>query len=72
VPPIPRLREVRERAALSQAELARLAGVSRPTITRAEQGRIAPQWATVRKLARALGVTPADLRAPPAAPVPAE
>jgi len=55
-----RLREQRLRRALSQQELARLAGLSRESIIKLEAGRDAwPQ--TVRKLARALHVKPEDL-----------
>ena len=57
---VPRLREHRLRRALSQHELAELSKVSRTTIIKIEAGRDAwPQ--TVRKLARALRVKPADL-----------
>jgi transcriptional regulator with XRE-family HTH domain len=58
---VARLREQRLRAALSQDELARLAGVSRYTVMKLEGGRDAwPQ--TVRKLARALRIKPAELQ----------
>jgi transcriptional regulator with XRE-family HTH domain len=56
-----RLKRARERAALSQAELARKAGVSRVTVARVEALLDEPQPRTVRKLAQALGVAPADL-----------
>ena len=60
--PIPRLREWRNKRALSQEELARRSGISRTTIIKIEAGRGAwPQ--TVRKLAKALGVKPDDLQA---------
>lgn len=56
-----RLREIRLDQALSMRELAQRAGVSPSTIVSAEQGN--PVYSvTVRKLTRALGVTPADLR----------
>ena len=61
---LPRLRECRERALLTQAELAEKAGVSEVTINRLENGRHAPRFSTVRKLAAALGVPPTDLMAP--------
>jgi transcriptional regulator with XRE-family HTH domain len=56
-----RLKRARERAALSQAELARKAGVSRVTVARVEGLLDEPQPRTVRKLAQALEVAPADL-----------
>ena len=57
---LPRLREHRQRRALSQQELADLAGVSRTTIIQLESGRNA--WPkTQRKLARALKIKPEDL-----------
>lgn len=58
-----RLREHRYRAALSQVELAQLAGIERKTIVRLEQGRGTTWPQTLRKLARALKVKPADLLA---------
>lgn len=59
-----RLKDVRERKALSQAELAALAGVNRSTIVRLEAGVDDPQPRTVRKLAQALGMDPAELMGP--------
>jgi len=53
-----RLREIR---ALSQRELAVLAKLSVTTINRIEVGRCRPMPKTVRKLAKALGVTPEEL-----------
>ena len=58
---MPRLRDVRHRMALSQEELAEKSGVARSTIIKLEAGRDA--WpSTVRKLATALGVKPAELQ----------
>jgi transcriptional regulator with XRE-family HTH domain len=65
---LPRLRATRERRALSQRELADLAGVSRTTIVSLEQGADSPFPSTVRKLARALGVEPHELMEPEPAP----
>jgi transcriptional regulator with XRE-family HTH domain len=56
-----RLKVVRERKALTQEELARASGVSRPTIARIETGDTEPYPSTTRKLAQALGVDPGDL-----------
>jgi transcriptional regulator with XRE-family HTH domain len=64
VVPLGRLREHRERRSFSLAELAQLSGIAKSTIYRLEHGGPAPHPKTVRKLAEALGVEPADLRAP--------
>ena len=55
-----RLREIREREALSQEDLAERAGLTRVTVTRLEGGTSA-RPSTTRKLARALRVRPSDL-----------
>jgi transcriptional regulator with XRE-family HTH domain len=55
-----RLAALRQSRFLSQAELAKLAGVSKTTINRLEHGGHA-QGRTVRKLAQALGVEPVAL-----------
>ena len=55
-----RLRAVRERKALTQQELADLAGISRQTVVQIENG-LEPRPTTTRKLARALKVQPAEL-----------
>jgi transcriptional regulator with XRE-family HTH domain len=49
---------------LSQAELARRSGVHTLTITRLETGRTAPSTRTVRALAHALAISPAELATP--------
>ncbi|HEX6786942.1 MAG TPA: helix-turn-helix transcriptional regulator [Acidimicrobiales bacterium] len=54
------LLHLRTQAALSQRDLAKLAGVSTATIVKAEKGQdVFPS--TVRKLAAALGVAPREL-----------
>jgi transcriptional regulator with XRE-family HTH domain len=58
------LRRLRLGNFLTQAELARRSGVHALTITRLESGRTAPSTRTVRALATALGVTPAELASP--------
>ena len=58
------LRRIRERQALSQAELAERSGVSPATIVSLESGRAGAQYGTIRKIAQALGVEPADLMEP--------
>ena len=55
-----RLREIREREALSQEDLAERAGLTRVTVTRIEGGQPA-RPSTTRRLARALRVRPSDL-----------
>jgi transcriptional regulator with XRE-family HTH domain len=63
---LPSLRHLRVQRALHQEELANMAGVSMATLWRIETGRPAT-LDTVRKLADALGVSPAELqRQPPA------
>jgi transcriptional regulator with XRE-family HTH domain len=61
VPNLTRLRELRMKQALTQAELADRSGVSRGTIIRLEQGDPNVLPSTLRKLARALKVRPAQL-----------
>ncbi|MDP2674444.1 MAG: helix-turn-helix transcriptional regulator [Dehalococcoidia bacterium] len=57
------LRELRNRAFLTQEELAEKAKVSRSTIAVLESGRRTrgPRPRTIRRLARALGCEPADI-----------
>ena len=61
---LPRLRSVRERQALNQRELARMAGLTPATLSRIEAGIQEPYSSTIRKLAAALNVKPADLMEP--------
>ena len=56
-----RLRQLREQRALRQEDLAELAGVGKNTITRLERNKTEPHMTTVRKLAKALEVDPAEL-----------
>ena len=58
------LRRLRLARFFSQAELARRSGVHAVTITRLEAGRTAPSTRTVRALAEALEVAPAELATP--------
>ena len=51
----------RTRRALTQAELAKRAGVTTATVARIERDEIEPRMTTLRKLAEALGVDPAEL-----------
>lgn len=56
-----KLREARERSALSQQQLAEKSGVSRYTISRLETGGRSARPTTTQKLARALGAEPHEL-----------
>ncbi len=56
-----KLAELRERRFLSHRELAKLAGVSPQTVLNLEHGETEAQRRTVRKLAAALEVDPAEL-----------
>jgi transcriptional regulator with XRE-family HTH domain len=58
------LRRLRLEGFLSQAELARRAGLHALTVTRLEAGTTAPSTRTVRALAGALGVEPRALATP--------
>jgi transcriptional regulator with XRE-family HTH domain len=57
-----KLRELRLDRALSAQDLANLAAVNYRTILRLEHGQTGAQPRTVRKLAKALGVDPRELR----------
>ena len=59
--PLPHLRELRQSRGLSQKELGELAEVASGTVYRLENGLRGASPGTVRKLAAALEVTPADL-----------
>jgi ribosome-binding protein aMBF1 (putative translation factor) len=49
------VRVARHRAGVSQAELAKRAGTSQPSIARLEQGHISPTVVSLERIARALG-----------------
>lgn len=53
-----KLRELRDAAELTQAELAERAGLIPGAVARLERSEREPGWGTVLKLAKALGVTP--------------
>ena len=56
-----RLKRLRTLRALTQAELADRAGVTTATVARIERDEIEPRMTTLRKLAAALEVDPAEL-----------
>lgn len=56
-----RLRQVRERLLVTQAELAQRSGLTEATISRIENGVHQPRISTVRRLAVALGIEPVEL-----------
>ena len=56
-----RLRQIRERKGVSLRALAKLAGVGVATLARMEAGKWDPRLSTLLKLAKALGVTVAEL-----------
>jgi transcriptional regulator with XRE-family HTH domain len=56
-----RLKQQRMRRALTQAELAERADVTTATVARIERDEIEPRMTTLRKLAQALEVDPAEL-----------
>jgi len=58
---VQRLRELRRERALALRELGELSGISLNTIWRIEAGRQGAHPRTIRKLAEALGVDPAEL-----------
>jgi transcriptional regulator with XRE-family HTH domain len=59
-----RLRQLRERADISQYRLAKLSGVTKQTLSNLESGLGGPSWETVRRLVAALGVAYEDFAVP--------
>jgi HTH-type transcriptional regulator, cell division transcriptional repressor len=53
-----RLKQARENAVISQAELGARSGVGEATVNRIERGHVQPRYVTVRRLAEALNVEP--------------
>ena len=56
------LKEMRDKAILTQEELAQAVGVSKMTIYSWERGETSPRPAHIRKLAEVLGRTPTEVR----------
>jgi transcriptional regulator with XRE-family HTH domain len=65
VPTLPNLRRLRERALLTQDELANRAGVARSTLVKLERLEAEARPSTIRKLAAALNCDPMSLLPPP-------
>ena len=59
--PLPGLKGLRRRRAMSQRELAELAGTTQGSIWQLETGRRGAYPQTIKRLCRALGVAPEDL-----------
>ncbi len=58
---VQRLRQLRRQKVLSMRELEEISGVSYNTIWRLETGKTGAQPRTIRRIANALGVDPAEL-----------
>jgi transcriptional regulator with XRE-family HTH domain len=58
-----KLKQFREQAELTQAELGARCDMAYQAIARLERGENEPSWPTVLKLAKALGVEPNDFMA---------
>jgi transcriptional regulator with XRE-family HTH domain len=58
---VQRLKELRRQKVLSMRELEQMSGVSYNTIWRIENGLTGAQPRTIRKIAKVLGVEPAEL-----------
>ncbi len=57
-----RLRQERQLAGLSQAQLAHLVGISQQTLSKHEHGKLTPgHFAVIRQYERILGVSAKDL-----------
>ncbi len=55
------VKKARERALLTQEELAERAGIGAATLNRIERDRVEPHFRTIRKIAKALDMDPKDL-----------
>ena len=55
------VKRARMRLAIRQDELARMANITPTTLSRIERNESEPHVSTIRRLAKALDVTPADL-----------
>ena len=64
-----RLKEIRQRAGLSQEDVARAAGVTLGAVSKIETGKVGPTWATATAIAKALGVSVAAFEVTDTPPV---
>jgi transcriptional regulator with XRE-family HTH domain len=55
------VRSARQQHGLTQADLSRRSGIAHAHLGRIERGAVSPELRTVVKLARPLGMTPAEL-----------
>ena len=55
------VRAVRHRNFMTQAQLAKAAGLSQRTLVNIETNRVQPHFSTIIRLAEALGVDPSEL-----------
>ena len=59
------IKQIRTQTAMSQQQLARIAGTSQPTIAAYENGRKSPTFNTLKRIARASGLEPILVFVPP-------
>ncbi|HVE99807.1 MAG TPA: helix-turn-helix transcriptional regulator [Rubrobacteraceae bacterium] len=55
------VKRARQRALLTQEELAQRAGIGAATVNRIEKDRVEPHFSTIRKIAKALDMDPKEL-----------
>lgn len=55
------VRELRDKRGVTQEDLAHEAGVTVGTLSLIERGKSNPAWGTVKRIAKALGVTMSEL-----------
>ena len=57
-----RLRQVRERHIMTQREVAASANITVTTLSRIENGKVNPNFSTIRSLAKVFGISPQEMR----------
>jgi len=63
---MPTLRELREYKAMTQRELAEVAGISKTTVVNIERKKAPPMMSVRKKIAEALGIAPSEINWPTA------